>query len=451
MQFIAQSYNGSAANTSGCFSPISISSNASSISSISSTCPDSPMLPHLFPPSLVPSTRTFRSPTLKKLTFGTAKYFKPICLCLVTVEDTDSEDEDQLILLPANIIAQCPKEVLIKVKCFEAIHNARETKAKQYSNDTDHPISNITDTSTSDTILSDANTALVLYAIGTSSILANACQHLLHITQQLEWLSHIFLHGQPTSASNQKPEEQVMILYDLSGWDYNNDSKLEHLWPAPSMTPSKGDNMHPLQMSVCSTHPRQGWELNDPLAKNYYRFLILDLFTKHLIVASFISYNFGHHDAPSISGTYGSGYPIYTYLLTPTLTDYVSPTITPEQLCLLDTKEPFANGINHVINKYFPLNLSATVCQYQYYCETEYAIQHTICTLQDKKISQPSMSAPMSTAKERTSFMEWAQKSEISSRMTIGGLKVATYFIIIFYLIGFYCQIKISDLINRNI
>ena len=34
---------------------------------------------------------------------------------------------------------------------------------------------------------------------------------------------------------------------------------------------------------------------------------------------------------------------------------------------------------------------------------------------------------------------------------TIGGLKVATYFIIIFYLIGFYCQIKISDLINRNI
>ena len=34
---------------------------------------------------------------------------------------------------------------------------------------------------------------------------------------------------------------------------------------------------------------------------------------------------------------------------------------------------------------------------------------------------------------------------------TLGGLKVATYFIIIFYLIGFYCQIKISDLINRNI
>ena len=33
----------------------------------------------------------------------------------------------------------------------------------------------------------------------------------------------------------------------------------------------------------------------------------------------------------------------------------------------------------------------------------------------------------------------------------LGMFKVATYFILIFYLIGFYCQIKISNLINRNI
>ena len=32
-----------------------------------------------------------------------------------------------------------------------------------------------------------------------------------------------------------------------------------------------------------------------------------------------------------------------------------------------------------------------------------------------------------------------------SHRQAIGGLKVATYFIIIFYLIDFYCQIKISN------
>ena len=32
-----------------------------------------------------------------------------------------------------------------------------------------------------------------------------------------------------------------------------------------------------------------------------------------------------------------------------------------------------------------------------------------------------------------------------NSLQSLGGLKVATYFIIIFYLIGFYCQIKISN------
>ena len=144
--------------------------------------------------------------------------------------------------------------------------------------------------------------------------------------------------------------------------------------------------MHPLQMSVCGTHPGQGWELNDPLSKNYYRFLIPDPSTKRLIVTPFISYNFGRHDAPSISGTYGSGYPIQTRPLTPTPTDYVSPTITPEQLRLLDAKEPFADAVNHVINEYFPLNLSAAVRQYQYYRETEYAVQRTIRTLQDKEM-----------------------------------------------------------------
>ena len=144
------------------------------------------------------------------------------------------------------------------------------------------------------------------------------------------------------------------------------------------MTPPEGDDMHPPQMTVCSTHPGQGWEINDPLTKNYYRFLIPDPSTKLNIVTPFITYSFAHHDAPSISGTYGSGYPIYTRPLTTTPTDYVCPTITSDQLRLLDTKESFANAVNHVINTYFPLDLSAAVHQYQYFCETEYTIQCTI-------------------------------------------------------------------------
>ena len=160
------------------------------------------------------------------------------------------------------------------------------------------------------------------------------------------------------------------------GWDYNDDSKLEHLWPKPPMTPPEGDNMH----------PRQGWELNDPLTKNYYTFLIPDPSTKRLIVAPFVTHSFADHGAPMISGTYGQGFPNHTRPLTPIPTNYVNPIITLEQLRLLDTHEPFADTINHIVNTYFPLDLSTAICQYQYFCETEYAIQRMICNLQDKEM-----------------------------------------------------------------
>jgi hypothetical protein len=41
-------------------------------------------------------------------------------------------------------------------------------------------------------------------------------------------------------------------------------------------------------------------------------------------------------------------------------------------------------------------------------------------------------------------------RSTLPSRL-LGGFKVATYFILIFYLTGFYCEIIISNLLNRNI
>ena len=130
------------------------------------------------------------------------------------------------------------------------------------------------------------------------------------------------------------------------------------------MMPPKGDNMHPPQMTVCGTHPGQGWDINNPLTKNHYRFLIPDLSTKLNIIAPFVTYSFAHHNAPSISGTYGLGYPIHTRLLTATPTDYVCPTITLDQLYLFNTKEPFANAINHIINTYFPLDFFTAICQY---------------------------------------------------------------------------------------
>ena len=185
MQSIAQSYNSSAANSSGRSSAMSISSDTSTMSSISSTRPNSPTLPRLSPLSPVPSAGTFGSPTPKKIAFGTTKYFEPIRLRPVTVEDADSEDEDQLILSPTNITTQAPTELSIKVEQFENVHNARETKAKQRPNDANHttPITTTIDTTVAtNQLLNDSNAALTLCALGTASILGSARRRPSYVT-----------------------------------------------------------------------------------------------------------------------------------------------------------------------------------------------------------------------------------------------------------------------------
>ena len=191
MQSIAQSYNSSATNSFGRSSAMSISSDTSTMSSISSTCPNSLTLPCLSPPSPVPSARTFGSPTPKKIAFDTTEYIKPIRLRPITVEDADSEDEDQLILLPTNITTQPPANLSIKVEQFENIHNARETEAKQRPNDANHttPITTTTDTTVAaNQPLNDFNAALALCALGTTSILGSARRRPSYVMQQLEWL-----------------------------------------------------------------------------------------------------------------------------------------------------------------------------------------------------------------------------------------------------------------------
>ena len=381
MQFIVHTYDDNSANSSGHSSSMSISST----SSIASTQANSTTLPHLEPLSPVPSARTFGSPTPIKLTFGTAEHIEPIRLRPVKCEDVDSEDESLPVMQPTNITLQHPIEVSIKVEHFESIHNARETEAKQSPPVPDTNTSTNANTASADAPLTDTKAAAALMVLRTTTVLEENTQlRQSHCSRQIDWLRRILANSQPPEQDT--TDATVTASSRSSGWDYNDDSELEHLWPKPPMTPPEGDDMHPPQMSVCGVHPRQGWELNDPFTKNYYRFLIPDPSTNRLIVAPFVTHSFADHGQPMISGTYGQGFPIHTRPLTPTPTDYVNPIITPEQLCLLDTHELFADAINHIVNTYFPLDLSAAVRQYQYFCETEQAIQCTIRTLQDKEM-----------------------------------------------------------------
>jgi hypothetical protein len=58
--------------------------------------------------------------------------------------------------------------------------------------------------------------------------------------------------------------------------------------------------------------------------------------------------------------------------------------LTPEQLQLLDSQAPFAFAVTKVIDNYFPPDLAMGVCQYQFYKDTQYALQASVKSLEDK-------------------------------------------------------------------
>jgi hypothetical protein len=167
--------------------------------------------------------------------------------------------------------------------------------------------------------------------------------------------------------------------------DKDNDSNKEN-WPEPPSTPVYGDDMHPPAWPLHSgKHLGHGWEVNSWGTTHYYRFLIRNPITSYYIVAPYVTYSI-NREKPEISGTYGRGHLIMTHTLRPTQVDYICPVITLPQQCLLDVDAPYANAVNHIINNYFPYNLSTGVWQYQFYKEKEYQVQRHIKDLQHQEM-----------------------------------------------------------------
>ena len=149
-------------------------------------------------------------------------------------------------------------------------------------------------------------------------------------------------------------------------------------------SPPQGDSTHPPSQWVCGEHPGMGWELNDPLTTSYYRVLIPDPTTNHLVIAPFISYAVQHSKA-EVQATYGKGYPIHTHVLQPIPVDYFCPSLTPDQLAILDSRSPFAEAVNKIINQKFPLHISAAIKRYQHFQEEKYSSQQHIHRLQERE------------------------------------------------------------------
>jgi hypothetical protein len=204
-----------------------------------------------------------------------------------------------------------------------------------------------------------------------------------HVHRELDLLYRI-LH--PRHNAKATDDRDLMSLDSRSsGWDSNDDEEYQSLWPSPPTTPIKGDDQHPLQPQVCGPHPGQGWEINSYGTQHYYRFLIPDPSTCKSVVAPFLSYSI-NQSRPTVSGTYSQEFPIRTRPLTATCVDYTCPTITAGQEELFSTKAPFALAIEHVLAKFAPFDLAATIHQYQYYKDTQYAIQMAIRKLQEKEM-----------------------------------------------------------------
>jgi hypothetical protein len=167
--------------------------------------------------------------------------------------------------------------------------------------------------------------------------------------------------------------------------DKDNNSNKEN-WPEPPSTPAHGDDMHPPTWpSHSGKHPGHGWEVNSWGTTHYYHLLIHNPITGYYIVAPYVTYSI-NQEKPKILGTYSRGHPIMTHALRLTRVDYICPVVTPPQQRLLDVDTPYADAVNHIINNYFPYDLSARVRQYQFYKEKEYQVQHHIRDLQQQEM-----------------------------------------------------------------
>jgi len=143
------------------------------------------------------------------------------------------------------------------------------------------------------------------------------------------------------------------------------------------MTPIEGDDMHPLQLTVCGLHPGQGWCVNSIGTTHYYRILVRDPFSNKNVVAPFISYAI-NQSRPTVSGTYGQGYPIKLRPLTALGVNYATNIITAEQQALFYSNAPFAPAIDHILDNFCPFDLATAIHQYHFYKDMQYAIQESV-------------------------------------------------------------------------
>ena len=172
---------------------------------------------------------------------------------------------------------------------------------------------------------------------------------------------------------------------ESNGWTDESTSSSSMTWPSPPSTPPQGDDMHPPNEDCRGEAPDDDWLVNTIGSNSYYRFLIPDPATNRSVVAPYIKFEL-YHARPEVRATYGRDYRVYTRLLEATPVDYDSPTLTHEQMQVLDPDASYAPAIEKVIQEEFPIDLVASIRQYQYYRRTQYSIQKVANEMRTKEM-----------------------------------------------------------------
>jgi hypothetical protein len=147
------------------------------------------------------------------------------------------------------------------------------------------------------------------------------------------------------------------------------------VWPSPPLTPVEGDDMHLPQELIAGVHPGKGWHYNSIKCQDYYRFLIPDpAIPGCQVVTPFINFHI-YPFKPQVSATYHLGLPIWTHELRAIPVDYPTPSLSPNQICLLDLTEPFMPAFNKVVQDNLSYDLIAALQQYCHYKELQYKAQ----------------------------------------------------------------------------
>ena len=136
-------------------------------------------------------------------------------------------------------------------------------------------------------------------------------------------------------------------------------------WSTPMIT-FRGDSSRPPHPSQCGSFPGHGYKYNEPGFNDFYKYMIPSPLTEEEVVAPFVKFDL-KGSYPTVSATWGLGYPIFTKQLRATPAPYVVFPLTETQLSLFSYKQPFSGAIGKVIDQMDAIDIKASMAQHRYY------------------------------------------------------------------------------------